>query len=59
MPGHVNYFYNYGTLPAHAIRSFQEYGLLTIHCIIVKNALSSQHLSAASHPSSSVVDVIC
>ena len=36
MLGHVNYFYNVGTLPANTERSYKKYGLLTIHSIIVK-----------------------
>ena len=43
MPGYVNYFYNYGMLPAHTKRSFQNYRLLTIHSSKVKNALLFLH----------------
>ena len=43
MPGHVNYHYNEGQLPAHTRESFKEYGILTIHGVIVKNALLLMH----------------
>ena len=39
MPGFVDYFYIDGKLWAHTKSSFYEYGMLTIHGIIVKNAL--------------------
>ena len=43
MPGYVNYHYNEGQLPAHTRESFKEYGILTIHGVIVKNALLLMH----------------
>ena len=43
MPGFVNYFYKDGQLPAHTQASFNEYKILTVHGIIVKNALSLMH----------------
>ena len=43
MPGYVNYFYKDGQLPAHTRDSFKEYGILTIHGIIVKYALVLMH----------------
>ncbi len=43
MPGYVNYFYNDGQLPAHTRESFKEYEILTVHGIIVKNALILLH----------------
>ena len=39
MPGYVNYFYKDGQLPAHTKDSFKEYEILTIHGVIVRNAL--------------------
>ena len=42
-PGYVNYHYNEGQLPAHTRESFKEYGILTIHGVIVKNALLLMH----------------
>ena len=41
MPGFVNYFYKDGKLPAHTDSSFYQYGILTIHGIIVKNAATA------------------
>ena len=43
MPGYVNYFYKDGQLPAHTRDSFKEYEILTVHGIIVKNALILMH----------------
>ena len=43
MPGFVNYFYKDGQLPSHTRNSFKEYNILTIHGIIVKNALILMH----------------
>ena len=43
MPGYVNYHYNDGQLPAHTRGSFKEYGVLTVHGVIVKNALLLMH----------------
>ena len=38
---YVNYFYKDGKLPAHTKRSFQEYGLLTIHRTVVITTMHS------------------
>ncbi len=45
MTGYVNYRYNNdnGELPSHTKQSFKEYNILTIHGIIVKNALLFMH----------------
>ena len=43
MPGHVNYNYHDGIPADHTKASFQELGILTIHSIIVKNALLLLH----------------
>ena len=45
MTGYVNYRYNNdnGELPSHTKRSFEEYNILTIHGIIIKNALLFMH----------------
>ena len=43
MPGYVNYFYNDGKLPGHTKFSFYEYGILTIHGMMIKSALLSMH----------------
>ena len=43
MPGFVNYFYKDGKLPTHTKSSFKEYKVLTVHGIIVKNALTLMH----------------
>ncbi len=43
MPGFINYFYKDGQLPAHTQASFSEHNVLTVHGIIVKNALILMH----------------
>ena len=43
MPGYVNYFYKDGKLPAHTREAFCKFEILTIHGIIVKNALTLMH----------------
>ena len=43
MPGYVDYFYRNGNLPAHTQASFREHKILTVHGIIVKNALLLMH----------------
>ena len=43
MPGYVNSFYKDGTLPAHTKPAFVNYKLLTVHGIIIKNALIFMH----------------
>ena len=43
MPGFVNYFYKDGQLPSHTRDNFKEYNILTVHGIIVKNALILMH----------------
>lgn len=39
IPGFVNYFYKEGKIPHHTKSAFTEYNILTIHSIVVKNAL--------------------
>jgi exonuclease III len=39
MPGFVNYFYKDGTTPAHTKPGFKKYRILTVHGVIVMNAL--------------------
>ena len=43
MPGFVNYFYKEGTLPQHTKHFFNDHKILTVHGIIVKNALTLCH----------------
>ena len=43
MPGYVNYFYKEGKIPTHTKESFYKYNILTIHGIIIKNALIFMH----------------
>ena len=43
IPGFINYRYNDGTLPTHTKKYFDEYGILTVHGIIIKNALTLMH----------------
>ena len=43
MPGYVNYFYTNGEIPAHTQSSFKEYDILTVHGVIVRNALTLMH----------------
>ena len=43
MPGYVNYRYDDGKLPTHTKMYFLEHGILSIHGIIVKNALLFMH----------------
>ena len=43
MPGYVKYFYKEGKIPTHTKESFYKYNILTIHGIIVENAIISMH----------------
>ena len=43
MLGYVNYFYKDGNLPTSTKSSFVDYKILTIHSIIVKNAMTLMH----------------
>ena len=43
MPGYVNYFYKDGKLPDHTKATFKEYEILTVHGVIIKNALTLMH----------------
>ena len=43
MLGYVNFYFKDGQLPAHTNDSMKEYGILTIHGVIVKNALLLMH----------------
>ena len=43
MPGYVNYWFKDGKLPAHTKEKFKEYNILTVHGIIVTNALIFMH----------------
>ena len=45
MPGYVNHRYVDGTLPSHTKSNFTEHNILTVHGIIVKNALTFMHKS--------------
>ena len=39
MPGYVNYFFKDGVVPTHCKHAFNEYNIITVHNIIIKNAL--------------------
>ena len=43
MSGYVNYKYRDGNPPAHTKRAFENHNVLTVHSIIVKNALILLH----------------
>ena len=43
MPGYVNFYFRDGQLSAHTNDRFKEYGILTIHGVIVKNAILLMH----------------
>ena len=43
MPGYINYFYKDGTLPSHTKTGFNKLEVLTVHSIIIKNALIFMH----------------
>ena len=43
MPGYINYWFKDGELPAHTKEKFKEYKILSVHGIIVKNALIFMH----------------
>ena len=43
MPGYVNYYYKDGKLPDHTKATFKEYEILTVHGLIIKNALILMH----------------
>ena len=43
VPGFINYKYRDGVLPGHTKKYFNEYNILTIHGIIVSNALNFIH----------------
>ena len=43
IPGFVNYYYKDGNLPAHTKEYFAKYEILTVHGIILKNALLLMH----------------
>ena len=43
MPGYVNYYYKDGKLPDHTKATFKEYEILTVHGVIIKNALTLMH----------------
>ena len=43
MPGYINYNYKDGAIPTHTKTSFFNYSILTVHSIIVKNALLLMH----------------
>ncbi|KAL5249657.1 hypothetical protein ACHWQZ_G018500 [Mnemiopsis leidyi] len=43
MSGYVNYKYRDGNPPAHTKRAFESHNVLTVHSIIVKNALILLH----------------
>ena len=39
MPGYANYFYKDGALPTHTKSTFNKFGILTVHGIVVINTL--------------------
>ena len=39
IPGFINYFYKEGGIPGHTKSAFNEYKMLTVHNLIVLNAL--------------------
>ena len=43
MPGYVNYFYKDGVIPTSTKSSFNEYKILTVHSIIVRNVQIFMH----------------
>ena len=43
IPGFINYKYKDGKIPGHTKSKFSEYKTLTIHGIIVQNALIFMH----------------
>ncbi len=43
MPGYVQYFYKDGKLPSGTKSSFTNFGILTVHSLIVKNTLIFMH----------------
>ena len=43
MPGYINYKFKDGVIPTHTKTSFFNYSILTVHSIIVKNALLLMH----------------
>ena len=43
IPGFNSSWYRDGELPTHTKHSFHKYGVLTVHSIIVKNALIFMH----------------
>ena len=43
MPGYTKYFYKDGVLPTHTKSKFNKFGILTVHGIIVTNALVFMH----------------
>jgi len=51
MPGNINYHYNNGKLPTHTKQFFHDFGVLTIHNIIFKNALLLLHKKRHFHNS--------
>ena len=43
MPGYVNYYFKDGTAPAHTKAGFTKLNVLSVHGVIVKNALIFMH----------------
>ena len=43
MPGYVNFRYKDGKPPDHTKQAFKEYEILTVHGVIIKNALILMH----------------
>ena len=43
MPGYVNYYFKDGNVPQHTKPAFNQFGVLTVQGIIVKNALLFMH----------------
>ena len=43
MPGYINYFFKDDCPPTHTKPAFKEYGVLTVHGVVVKNSLTFMH----------------
>ena len=56
MPGYVNYYYKDGKLPDHTKATFKEYEILTVHGVIIKNALTHDAQVSLYAGPSAIVD---
>ena len=43
MPGYVNFFFKDGIIPAHTKPGFSKFKILSVHGVVVKNALTFMH----------------